>query len=152
MVRTYMPAIYNKLPARLLISILGIFICSHTSAQLSKNAEVTRAIFSTGIEDREPVDQVLQLSNRYNVVYFFTDLRHLENQKIIHRWEYEGKVVSSKIFMVNGPRWRVYSKMKLPADKTGTWSVVITTEQGLPLRAAIFKYVSQDENAILPIE
>ncbi|MEJ2140835.1 MAG: DUF2914 domain-containing protein [Gammaproteobacteria bacterium] len=149
-----MPAIYLKLYTSLLIAVLTLLVHSHANAQLSKRANVSRAIFTTAIENREPVDQVLILSNKFNVIYFFTDLRHLENQKIIHRWEYEGKVVSSKIFNVGGPRWRVYSKTRLPRNKTGTWSVVVTTEQGLPLKAAIFKYVEGNENlnAILPLK
>lgn len=149
-----MPANHKHFSTRLIIGILGLLVCVHASAQLSSRATVSRAIFSTGIENREPVDQVLILSNKQNVIYFFTDLRHMENQKIIHRWEHEGRVVTSKIFKVGGPRWRVFSKKKLPTDKTGTWRVVVTTERGLPLRATIFKYVEGDEkeNAILPIE
>ena len=153
MVRAHMPVIFKQLPVRFLISIAGLLICAEVNAQLNQGARVSRAIFTTAIEEREPVDQVLILSNQHNTIYFFSDLQKLENQKIIHRWEYEGKVVSSKIFKVGGPRWRVYSKQKLPTNKTGTWRVVITTEQGLPLKATIFKYVegNKKENAILPL-
>ena len=154
MVSAYMQVYQKHFSTRLFIGILGLLVCTHASGQLSSRATVSRAIFSTGIENREPIDQVLILSNKQNVIYFFTDLRFMENQKIIHRWEYEDRVVTSKIFKVGGPRWRVFSKKKLPIDKTGTWRVVVTTEQGLPLRATIFKYVAGDEkeNAILPIE
>ena len=154
MVRAYMPVILKQLSSRLLISIIGMLICFQVSAQFNQRAAVSRAIFTTAIEEREPVDRVLILSNRHNTIYFFSDLRHLEGQKVIHRWEYEGRVVTSKIFKVGGPRWRVYSKQKLPANKTGSWRVVVTTEQGLPLRAAIFRYVDGDkkENAILPLQ
>ncbi len=137
-----------------LISALGLLLNTQVAAQLSKRANVERAIFSTAIEDREPVDQVLILANTTNTIYFFTDLRHLENQNVIHRWEYEGQVITSKTFKVGGPRWRVYSKKFIPSEKTGTWTVVVTTEDGLPLKAAMFKYVDGDNssNAILPIE
>lgn len=138
----------------LLVAVLSLLFSLQASAQLSNQANVTRAIFSTAIEDREPVDQVLILSNATNTIYFFTDLRHLEGEKIIHRWEYEGQVITSKSFKVDGPRWRVYSKKVLPSDKLGTWTVVVTTESGLPLKAAMFKYVEGDskQNAILPIK
>lgn len=146
-----MSAYYFQVSTRFLISVFALLCCSYANAQLSDRANVSRAIFTTAIENREPVDRVLILSNKFDVIYFFTDLRHLENEKIIHRWEYEGKVISSKIFRVAGPRWRVYSKTRLPRDKTGTWSVVVTTETGIPLKAAIFKYVEGGENAILPL-
>lgn len=148
-----MPAIFKQFSARILTGIVGLLLFSQVSAQFNQGAAVSRAFFTTAINEREPVDQVLILSNRHNTIYFFSDLRHMKGQKIIHRWEYEDKVVASKIFHVGGPRWRVYSKQKLPTNKTGTWRVVITTEQGLPLKAAIFKYVEGDKknNAILPL-
>lgn len=148
-----MPVNNNSLN-RILVGIFTLLVCSNVNAQLSKQASVARAIFTTGIENREPVNQVLVLSNSSNTIYFFTDLRHLQGQKIIHRWEYEGKTVTSKIFKVDGPRWRVYSKIMLPTEKTGTWSVVVTTDQGLPIKAAIFKYVSggDKQNVIIPLE
>ena len=149
-----MPTTQKQIYAVFLISVFGLLLNTQVSAQLSKRANVSRAIFSTAIEDREPVNQVLILANTTNTVYFFTDLRHLENQNVIHRWEYEGKVVTSKTFKVGGPRWRVYSKKFIPSENVGTWTVVVTTEDGLPLKASMFKYVDGDNsrNAILPIK
>ncbi|MGD8484799.1 MAG: DUF2914 domain-containing protein [Thioalkalispiraceae bacterium] len=136
--------------ACLVASNLAIGIAQSQAAQ---NSQIYRAVFSTAIQEREPVDQVLVLTNRHNRIFFHTDLRHFENQKIIHRWEYEGRVVSSKAFEVKGPRWRVYSSKTLNPEQLGTWRVMVTTEQGWPLKAVIFKYVDSDsgENAILPL-
>ena len=150
-----MPKTRNQLYITYLLVLFGLLGCTLSYAvQFPKAANVSRAMVTTAIENREPVNRVLILSNKTYTVYFFTDLRHFENQKIIHRWEYDGEVISEKTFDVSGPRWRVYSKLTLPADKLGTWTVVVSNEKGWPLKAVIFKYVAGDESdmAILPVE
>jgi hypothetical protein len=108
----------------------------------SVQGQVSRALFTTQIEDREPVNQVLILEDKYNQIYFFTDLRHFEGQDIIHRWEHDGHVVAEKVFSVKGPRWRVYSTQHLDASMLGRWTVVVTDKAGCPLKAVIFEYVA----------
>lgn len=121
-------------------------------AAAAQQAEVASAVFTTAIDNRSPVDQVLLLTNNVDKVFFHTDLHYFENQKIIHRWEYNGDVVLSRTFEVKGPRWPVYSTKNLSPDQLGTWRVVVTNEEGWPLRATIFKYVDSKTggNAILP--
>ena len=119
------------------------------------NGSVARAMFTTEIENREPVDKVLILENDHKVVYFFTDLRNLEGHAITHRWEYNGKVVMTKNFKpAKGPRWRLFSKKELDPSMTGDWTVVVTDEQDCPLKAVVFKYTKHKPNgggsAILP--
>lgn len=139
---------YILMAGLVIICELGIAL----QVQAAKKPVVFSAVFTTAIEDRSPVDQVLLLTNTTEKIFFHTDLRHLENRNIIHRWEFNGKVVSSKKFEVKGPRWRVYSSKTLRPEQLGTWRVVVTTENGWPLKAAIFKYVDSkiETNAILP--
>jgi len=108
--------------------------------------EVSRAMFTTQIVDREPVNQVLILESKYKKVYFFTDLRHFEGQDIVHRWEHDGHVVSEKVFSVKGPRWRVYSSLSLNDSMLGRWTGIVTDKQGCPLKAVVFQYVATDPN------
>ena len=77
---------------------LGVGSLSTSGAQAEQTQtgkqRVARGIFSTNIVDREPVDQVLILSNAVDQIYFYTDLRHYQGQTITHRWEYEGELVA----------------------------------------------------------
>jgi len=111
----------------------------------SGESNIPRAMFSTGIENREPVDRVLILDNSRSDVYFFSDLRHLQGRTIKHRWEFEGKLIKEKSFEVKGPRWRVYSLHKLDKEMLGRWTVVVADDNGCPLRAVIFKYVAKED-------
>ena len=113
----------------------------------TEKANVARAQFTTEVMEREPADRVLVLNNEKRKILFFTELKHLQGRKIIHRWEYKGNVVSSVPFEVKGPRWRVYSARDLQPDQLGIWTVVVTDEEGWPLKAAIFEYVDKTAGA-----
>ena len=102
---------------------------------------VVRAMFTTEVVDREPVNRVLALANDVRRIYFFTELRGMQGQTVYHRWEYNGEVVATMKFEVKGPRWRVFSVRDLDPLALGRWTVVVTDEKGWPLKAAIFEYV-----------
>lgn len=125
-------------------------------------AEVARAQFTTGMKNREPIDQIVVLTAPSNEAYFFTDIRNMDGRVAVHNWEYEGKVVSIVPFQVGGPRWRVFSKVVLEPDQAGEWSVMVTDQEtGWPLHSEFFRYevpaeFSQpavpDEEPLLPSE
>jgi hypothetical protein len=129
------------------LCLLGMNICQAADSNCHDlEGQVTRAMFTTQIENREPVNQVLILEDKYKSVYFFSDLLNLEGQDIIHRWEHDGHVVAEKVFSVKGPRWRVYSTQQLDASMLGRWTVVVTDRDGCPLKAVVFQYVATDPN------
>lgn len=102
--------------------------------------EVARAQFTSGIENREPVDRVVVATPMIREMYFFTDLRNLAGRVVTHRWKYRGNVVSQVPFKVGGPRWRVYSKKEIEPDEVGEWSVTVVDESGWPLYTELFRY------------
>ena len=108
---------------------------------------VARAQFTTAIENREPVNEVVVLSPPQDEVYFFTDLRQLQGRTVTHRWEYQGEVLSQKSFDVGGARWRVYSKVRMLPGQLGEWSVTVVDESGWPLYTELFRYESAPQGA-----
>lgn len=145
MKHSVLQALYQTLLVAVL-SLLGVNICQAAAKSdcQPQQGQVSRAIFTTQIVDREPVNRVLILEAKYKQVYFFTDLRHFEGQDVIHRWEHDGHVVAKKVFSVKGPRWRVYSTQQLDASMVGRWTVVVTDKDGCPLKAEVFQYVATD--------
>lgn len=102
---------------------------------------VSRAVFTSGIVNREPVDQLVVVDSAIDEVYFFTELKFLTGRTVVHRWEYNGSVVAEVPFNVGGPRWRVYSKKSLLPHQAGQWTVVVVDQQsGWPLLAELFMY------------
>lgn len=135
-------------------SVLLVLLFLITPIYATSNENIARSQFTTDIDDREPVDQVMVLDNSVTTVYFFTDVRGLEGQSVTHSWEYDGQVISKKEFKVKGPRWRVYSQKELDPSMTGKWTVIIRDDRGWPLTVAVFRYVdsaSGEKSMILPL-
>jgi hypothetical protein len=124
---------------------LWVILALGTQTTLSGPAraqDAPRAIaqFTTGVENREPIDQVTFVENDVERVYFFTDLRGLDGRTIKHRWLYNGKLMADVTFEVRGPRWRVWSSKKLLPDWIGDWTVEIVTAEGEVIAADSFTY------------
>ena len=107
----------------------------------NSQGKVARAIFTSEIIDREPADDLTEINNTTDRIYFFTDLRNLTGQIITHQWEYNDKVMAEVKFKVGGgPRWRVYSSKNLLPEWTGIWTVVVSDENGQILDTSVFNY------------
>lgn len=109
-------------------------------AQPKSTGSVARAQFTSAVQDREPVDKVTTLLNDKNRIYFFSEIKDAPNQKITHRWEHNGKIVSETSFDVGGNRWRVFSNKTLDPSQTGEWKVSVVDEAGSTLGASTFTY------------
>ncbi len=103
------------------------------------DAYVARAVFTTDVVDREPVDQIVSVDENATQVMFFTDLRNLQGRTVTHRWEFEGEVISEVEIAVRGPRWRAYSVKSLNPGEVGKWTVFVIDESGWPLHASILQ-------------
>ena len=115
------------------------------SKQENITGKVTRAIFTSQIIDREPADDLTEISNTTERIYFFTDLRNLEGKIITHRWEYNGEVMAEVTFKVGGgPRWRVYSSKNLLPLWTGSWTVFVMNEDEQLIHSSIFNYTQAE--------
>ena len=96
--------------------------------------------FTTGVENREPVDQVTFVESDIQKIYLFSDLRGLNGQSVTHRWTYKGEMMAEVAFEVRGPRWRVWSSKDLRSDWVGDWTVEIVSQDGEVLAAETFTY------------
>lgn len=103
---------------------------------------VARAAFTTMVADREPQDDVTQLTNETSRIIFFTDLRGLNGRTVSHVWEKDGMEMARVPFVVGGERWRVYSTKNLEPSWTGEWTVKILDEDGNVLQTRGFTYLS----------
>lgn len=86
---------------------------------------VARSLFTTLIDNREPVDKVKQVPEQTKDVFYYTELRDMAGQTAKHRWEYKGKVIAEIDFKVRGPRWRVWSKKSFQPGWGGDWKVSV---------------------------
>lgn len=122
--------------------VLQLIILSATFMTTNIYAgEVSRAVFTTSIEDREPVMAVDSInSNNFSSISFFTELNDLQGHNITHQWVFNDKVMFEKSFEVNGERWRVWTSKTLLPGWTGTWTVRVLDGDRSELVSKSFEY------------
>ena len=104
------------------------------------SGHIARAIVTSGVLDREPVDEINSLQNDISIVCFFTELAGMKGQNVTHRWAFNGQVMSEVPFEVGGARWRVWSTKNLEPSWVGTWTVSVVDEGGKVLLTKNFDY------------
>jgi hypothetical protein len=103
--------------------------------------EVTRAIFTIGIDNREPITQVDSInSNSYAEISFFTELTNLKGHTVTHQWVHNDTIIFEKKFEVNGDRWRVWTSKEFLPDWSGSWTVNVLDTDLSVLESKSFKY------------
>ena len=103
--------------------------------------EVSRAVFTTSIEDREPVMAVDSVSSSsFSSIFFFTELTDLQGHNVTHQWVFGDKVMFEKTFEVNGARWRVWTSKTFLPGWNGTWTVNVLDDDRSVLASKNFEY------------
>jgi hypothetical protein len=103
-------------------------------------AEVARTIVTTGVTDREPVNDLQQVPAEDQKVFFFTELRGMKGESVTHVWKRDGEVMAEVKFDVGGPRWRVWSSKNMLPDWTGAWTVEVVGADGKVIASKEFTY------------
>ena len=109
---------------------------------------VARSIFTTLIDNREPVDKVKQVPTNTSDVFYYTELRDMAGQTAKHRWEYKGKVVAEVDFKVRGPRWRVWSKKSFQPGWAGDWKVSVLNGANEVISEEMIAYTEPTQDII----
>lgn len=104
------------------------------------SGQVTRAVVTTAIQDREPVDAVTELGSEHSKAYYFTELTDMAGARVKHRWEYKDQVMAEVEFEVGGARWRLYSSKNLQPEWSGEWKASVIDAAGNPLAVSAFSY------------
>ncbi len=104
---------------------------SEGAAPVARQAgKLARAVFTTDIRDREPVDEIQSIGRNIAKVFFYTELQGMEGETVTHRWSYQGEVKAEITFYVRAWRWRVYSSKNLVREWIGDWTVDIIGGDG----------------------
>ena len=117
---------------------------------LSSNAldwpheNLSNAEFALEIKERTPLNIVEELDNSFGKIYFFTNIRNLQGQRVKHRWIYNNKVMAEVEFDVNGPRWRVWSSKNLWPTWLGEWTVEVINSKDEVFFKKEFNYINKE--------
>ena len=101
---------------------------------------ISQAVFAKSVENRTPIEIVTEADDSLGKIYFFTNIRDLTGDTIIHRWIYKDKVKAEISFNIKGKRWRVWSSKNLWHTGTGQWKVEVINQQNELLLTKIFEF------------
>jgi len=116
----------------------------------ASSGTVSRAQFTSGVRDREPMDKLTTLSGDKTQLYFYTELNNLAGTKVTHRWEYKNQVMSEQSFDVGSERWRVWSSKTLDPMWTGEWKVSVVDGSGATLAVQTLTYAAPAQSQVVP--
>lgn len=111
-------------------TVIAAALLLFTSTSLHANDAVKRALFTTAINNREPVDEVGQLEHAMPKVFFFTEIIGMAGETITHQWQHDGTIKSITKLDIGGDRWRVWSSKKMLPQWTGIWTVIVQDSNG----------------------
>ena len=139
LIDTHRPIRSNMMKTvKYLLAMMSVLVAFQAHAEEG----VARAAFTTAISEKEPVDEVSELTNDTSKIYYFTEIKGLEGQTLTHRWELNGEIQASVSIPIGGNRWRIWSSKNLTADTTGEWKVTVIDEAGSQLSENSFNYVA----------
>ena len=107
--------------------------------------QVKRAVLTSAVTGREPVDNLNSNTTDLKKIFFFTELVGLEGQTVRHRWLFGDEVKAEIPFKISGPRWRVWSSKRMTPAWAGAWKVQVVDAQGRVLHEETFVYQSGQE-------
>ncbi|CAM4282330.1 DUF2914 domain-containing protein [Pseudoalteromonas byunsanensis] len=114
-------------------------------AQIDSNL-VSRAVLTTGIADREPIDVLkehLEQTDFTEKLFFFTEINNMQGQTVQHLWFHQDQLMAEIPLQISSIRFRTYSSKNIMPSQTGPWRVEVVTEQGQLLAQKSFRILSE---------
>ncbi len=155
-----LPASSSKLAHVIVIFLLAIYFLisvnqayaftPNTDSQKevvhNKNDEqsqfVNRAIVTSNIDNREPVDNLndVTLTEDTSKVFFFTEVMNKSGETVTHRWFLNGRLEAEVKLNIGANRWRTYSSKNLVSIHKGNWQVELLDSRNNLIATRSFKY------------
>ena len=108
--------------------------------------KVSRAVLTTDVVDREPVNVLkndVKLAQISSSLSFFSELRNMQGQAVRHQWYYQGQQLASIELAVSSPRFRTYSTKNIMPEQLGDWRVEVIDADGNLLAQKEFRILAE---------
>jgi hypothetical protein len=108
----------------------------------TKTTTVVRLILTSGIRNREPVDDLGTKidGNIEQTIYVFSEIRDMAGQRLTHRWLLNGREVAKINLAIDSIRWRTYSRKTITPQMVGRWRIELLNSDGDLLTSHKFDY------------
>ncbi|NVK24702.1 MAG: DUF2914 domain-containing protein [Gammaproteobacteria bacterium] len=122
----------------LYLLITTVFLLGQSLAHAETSDFVKRAIVTSAIDAREPIDN-LEIVSDLDKVFFFTEVINSANTMVTHRWFLNGRLEAEVVLKIGSDRWRTYSSKNLVyPNHVGNWQVEVTDQNNQVIGSAVF--------------
>jgi hypothetical protein len=134
-----MPAFF-----RIVLLLVAIGTQSRSEAQTPSQPElsllsVEEMVIAKNVEKLKPIGVSHKFPSSVGTLFCFTKITGAQaERKVHHLWFYGDRLVQEVLLPVKGASWRTYSLRPIPAERTGSWRVDITMEDGTLLKSVSF--------------
>jgi ribosomal protein S8 len=107
--------------------------------------KVSRAVLTTDVVDREPVNVLksdVKLLDISQSLSFFSELKNMQGQTVRHVWYYQNQQLASIELAISSPRFRTYSTKNIMPEQVGDWRVEVIDTDGNLLAQKEFRILA----------
>ena len=94
---------------------------------------VERAVLTTAVENREPVDelghQYTHSGEQFDRLVFFTHIKNHDGRGVVHRWYRNGELDAEINLAIGSDSWRTYSSRQIGPMASGDWTVRVVNDR-----------------------
>jgi len=77
------------------------------------DASVSRAVFTTSLNDREPANDLQTVPYGEKTVYFFTEVLNASGSSVTHLWTYNDIEIARIKLNIGSDQWRTWSSKQI---------------------------------------
>lgn len=135
----------RRIPASLAtLSALAVFALaspSDAAAQAEAGSlSVAEAVVTTGVQERQPVDEVSTVSADVGRVFLWTRVTGAQGEvEVAHVWYHGDQEMARVPVRVASPNWRTWTSKEILPHWTGSWRVEVEGPGGQVLHSASFQ-------------
>ncbi|MCC5854712.1 MAG: DUF2914 domain-containing protein [Idiomarina sp.] len=93
---------------------------------------IQRAVLTTGIENREPVDDLgstyVHSGDPEQRLILFTQVVNHNNRGITHLWFFDDRLQAEIPLRIGSENWRTFSSKVIPTNTTGEWRILVVSD------------------------
>lgn len=77
------------------------------------DASISRAVFTTSLNDREPANDLQTVPYGEKTVYFFTEVLNASGSSVTHLWTYNDIEIARIKLNIGSDQWRTWSSKQI---------------------------------------
>jgi hypothetical protein len=98
---------------KVLFALLVLALIIPATSFAAAEPVVSRAIFSTSLNEREPVNDLVTVPHGEKAIFFFTEILNADTTSVTHLWTYNDIEIARIKLNIGSDKWRTWSSKQI---------------------------------------